>query len=152
MLSNTAEYALRAVLHLAGRPTGAWTHVSELARTTGVPRNYLSKTLNQLARAGVLRSTRGPSGGFRLAGPASELTLDRVVAPFMGLDTARCLLHDHPCGDAHACEAHTRWAPVARQVHAFFGATTVADLTGGAEGAAGALSSLHRSVIDGDTP
>ena len=147
MLSHTAEYALRAVLHLAAQPNGMAVRVPELAEATGVPRNYLSKTLHQLARAGVLRSTRGPAGGFRLARPADRLTLHEIVAPFSDHDRRRCLMHDRPCGVA-PCAVHARWAPVARGLDTFFDATTVADLNGGAEGASDStplpLPHLHR--------
>jgi Rrf2 family protein len=150
LLSQTAEYALRAVLYIAAQPPDRFVRVPELARETGVPRNYLSKTLYQLTQAGVLGSARGPTGGFRLAGASTALTLEQVVAPFTGPDMRRCLLHDRPCGSATACPAHARWAPVARAMHAFFGATTVADLTGGAEGALGTHPTLQRSATGGE--
>jgi len=148
MLSQTAEYALRAVLHLAAQPDGAAVRVPELAEATGVPRNYLSKTLPQLVRAGVLRSTRGPAGGFRLAGSPADLTLQQVIAPFTWHDRQRCLMHDRPCG-ADPCAVHARWAPVAQRLNAFFGTTTVADLAGGVEGASVSFPYLHTSVPDG---
>lgn len=152
LLSQTAEYALRAVLHLAAHPAGRSVRVPELAAATGVPRNYLSKTLHQLVRAGVLRSTRGPAGGFRLAGDAAGLTLEQIVAPFADRDARRCLMHDRPCGVA-PCAVHSRWAPVAHRLDAFFGTTTVADLTGDAAGDAAGVAGLlpppHRSVPDG---
>ena len=150
MLSQTAEYALRAVLYIAAQPPDRYVRVPELAARTAVPRNYLSKTLYQLTRAGVLESARGPTGGFRLAGAAAALTLAQVVAPFTGPDTRRCLLHDRPCGSTTACAAHVRWTPVAREMHAFFGTTTVADLTEGAEGALGPSPTLQRSAPSGE--
>ncbi|MEK6688644.1 MAG: Rrf2 family transcriptional regulator, partial [Gemmatimonadota bacterium] len=57
-LPQTAEYALRAVLHIASKPD--LVRVATLAEELDIPRNYLSKTLHQLARAGILQSTRGP--------------------------------------------------------------------------------------------
>jgi Rrf2 family protein len=156
VLSQTAEYALRAVLYIATQPSDQFVRVPRLAAATGVPRNYLSKTLHQLTHAGVLCSARGPAGGFRLAGPAADITLQRVVAPFTGTDTRRCLLHDRACGSATACEAHARWEPVAREVRRFFGATTVADLVAGApaeraERAPAPLLNPHHSAAGGDT-
>jgi Rrf2 family protein len=152
LLSQTAEYALRAVLHLAGQPAGSSVRVPALAAATGVPRNYLSKTLHLLVRAGVLHSTRGPAGGFRLAGDPRRLTLRQVVAPFAGPDTRRCLMNDTPCGD-QPCAVHARWVPVRRQLDAFFGATNVADLAGGAEVTSASLlhpqPPLQPSVQDG---
>ena len=126
LLSQTSEYALRAVLHIATR--GGPVSVGEIAEAVGVPQNYLSKTLHQLARAGVLASARGPAGGFRLAVAADELTLQGVVSPFAGQRGRRCLLGHGVCGEVQDCAAHARWAPVATQLRDFFATTTVADL------------------------
>lgn len=129
MLSQTAEYALRTVLLIAARPEAATVSVEEIAAELGVPRNYLSKTLHQLARAGVLASARGPGGGFRLAVPASRLRLARVIEPFDDLAGGRrCLLGRPACTDRSPCEAHERWKVAAEGVASFFRDTTVADL------------------------
>lgn len=126
VLPQTAEYALRAVLHIARHECSM--RVGEIATAVGVPHNYLSKTLHQLARAGVLASARGPAGGFRLAVAPAELTLEQVVSPFGSRSRRRCLLGGGVCGEMPECAAHTRWAPVGSQVREFFSATTVADL------------------------
>jgi Rrf2 family protein len=136
LIPQTAEYALRAVLHLA-RHDARPVRVPEMADAIAVPRNYLSKTLHQLARAGVLDSTRGPAGGFRLAVPAGALTLDRVIAVFAGTPERKCLLANRPCGRDPGCPVHARWAPVAERLAVFFGTTTVADLVGGASSPVG---------------
>ena len=154
-LSTTAEYALRAVLHIATQPGAGATRVSVLAESTGLPRNYLSKILHQLVRAGVLRSMRGPTGGFALARPAHGITLGAVITPFVDRVPRRCLLHDRPCGGDTPCAVHARWAPVSTQLDAFFGVTTIADLTDGVDAMVDAdapQSLLHsRSVADGRT-
>jgi Rrf2 family iron-sulfur cluster assembly transcriptional regulator len=126
LLPQTAEYALRAVLHIAAhdRPV----RVAEIASELDVPQNYLSKTLHQLARAGVLTSSRGPAGGFRLGMAADQLTLQRVVSLFATAGGRRCLLGSGVCGEVPACAVHARWSPVATQMRGFFEATTVADL------------------------
>jgi Rrf2 family protein len=126
LLSQTSEYALRAVLYLGAH--GGPASVGEIADAVGVPQNYLSKTLHQLARAGVLVSARGASGGFRLAVPADELTLQRVVSLFAGERGRRCLLGHGVCGEVPECAVHVRWTPVASQLRDFFTTTTVADL------------------------
>ena len=132
MLSQTAEYALRAALHLAERPPDHPVPVGDIAQALDVPRNYLSKTLHQLARAGVVTSTFGPGGGFRLAAPAESITLARVVAPFDAAAQRHCLLGRARCADADPCPAHARWKGISEQVERFFAATTVADLRHGA--------------------
>lgn len=128
MLSQTAEYALRAVLTIAAdeaAPVGA-AHIAELL---GVPRNYLSKTLHQLARAGVLESTRGKSGGFRLSRPANRIMLVDIVGLFDDITGRRvCLLGRPVCSDHSACTAHHKWKAVSERNATFFRETSVADL------------------------
>lgn len=128
MLSQTSQYALRTVLQLARMPEGERGAAVDLARTVGIPGNYLSKTLHQLARAGVVTSTRGKHGGFVLAKPADRLTLAEVVAPFQEMGERVCLLGRATCSDARPCAAHAHWKRVAEQVARFFSRTTIADL------------------------
>ena len=138
LLPQTAEYALRATIRIATNQRaapGAWVRVGDIAGAVDVPRNYLSKTLHQLVRAGVLVSTRGPAGGFRLAIPAAELTLARVAMVFTQPHGHRCLLGTGPCGTNPDCPVHTRWKPVAARVTAFFGSTTIGDVIAQASGA-----------------
>ena len=128
MLSQTTEYAVRAILHIALQGDGVSVRANELAARLGVPPNYLSKTLHQLARAGLLTSARGPTGGFQLAVPAESLTLQRIVSTFESPTPRRCLLGHGMCGEAPLCTVHARWAPVAASVQTFFTSTTIADL------------------------
>jgi len=129
MLSQTAEYALRTVLYLATTDQAELSNVTDIAERLDIPRNYLSKTLHQLARAGVLTSTRGKHGGFRLTKPPSKLSLAEVVAPFDGPTGARiCLLGRAACSDSDPCPAHGRWKSVSNEVSTFFRETKVSDL------------------------
>ncbi len=130
-LSSTARQALHAVLCVAIFHDDGPVRVEEIAVATGNPRNYLSKILHALARAGILRSTRGPTGGFQLAQPPDEIALERVIAPFEPVGERRCLMGLPSCGDDHPCAIHDRWSRVATVVEKFFRETTVAGLLGG---------------------
>ncbi len=80
MISSTAKYALRAVVFLATKKEGVFTR-SEIASSTMVPKDYLLKVLNELDASEIVKSKRGPGGGYRLAVPANKLTvLDVVLA------------------------------------------------------------------------
>ena len=129
-LNSTTQYALRAVLYVAEHGRDTPVRVDASAADLRVPRNYLSKTMHALARAGILASERGPKGGFRLARPAHRISLGDVVAPFDDLTERRCLLGRATCGWKNPCSAHPRWEAVAAAQQAFFRETTVADLLG----------------------
>jgi len=130
MLTQTAEYALRAVLYIAAADLDRPIRVDEIAGALDVPRNYLSKVMHTLVRRGMMVSTRGPSGGFMLAAPPAEITLAAVIAPFDPLED-RCLLMRRRCDAAEPCMAHHQWRGVATQLRGFFRNTTVADLVRG---------------------
>ena len=78
MFSQTAEYALRAVVCLADSDSRPRT-AQDLAARTQVPRDYLSKVMQALGRANIVLAQRGKNGGFSLARPAEELTIFDVV-------------------------------------------------------------------------
>lgn len=129
VLSQTAEYALRAVLYIAARGGTRAVRSDEIAVALHIPKSYLSKTLRTLAKAGGLTSERGRAGGFRLASPASQLLLERVVAPFEeGAARRHCLLGGEVCSDLTACAAHHAWKATAEHIAVFFRTTTLAAL------------------------
>ncbi len=132
MLSQTADYALRATLVLARRRGEGPVRVERIAAATGAPRNYLSKTLHALTKAGIVASTRGPAGGFTLAVAPDALTLARVIECFDGpRPQSRCLLGTGPCDATRPCAAHHRWSAITQTNRASLAATTVADLLSG---------------------
>ena len=136
MLSSTSDYALRAILVLAQAEPGCPMRADELARATGSPANYLAKTLNALAKAGIVTSARGPRGGFTLAIASDELTLAHIVDCFDDVRPAsQCLLGTRPCDPRQPCRAHERWSAVQATRRAALVHTTVADLLAGSEGA-----------------
>jgi len=78
MLSQTCEYALRAVACLARRP-GEFVTASDLADATSVPADYLSKVLQQLAGAGLVQGRRGVGGGYRLGREPDQISVLDIV-------------------------------------------------------------------------
>lgn len=130
ILSNSAKYALRAALCLSEAEGGRPVSVDEIAQRTSIPRNYLSKILHELARSGILESTRGPSGGFGLARPAAELSLADIVREFDEIpEETSCLLDRDECTADDPCPAHHRWVAVREQLVDFLQNTRLADLS-----------------------
>ena len=129
MLTLTADHALRALLAIARHGRGGSLRVEQVAELTGAPRNYLGKTLGALVKAGLLRSSRGPTGGFALAVSPAEITVATIVDLFREPRTdRRCLLGDGPCNPARPCTAHHRWVAMTDAARAPLDRTTLADL------------------------
>ncbi len=127
MISQTAEYALRAVVFLgsqAGRP--ATTH--RIAADTKVPAGYLAKVLQALGKAGLVHAQRGLHGGYALTRPLDELTVLEVVNAVDPLQR----IHHCPLGLAehrgNLCSLHRRLDQGIALIESFFEQTTVGQL------------------------
>lgn len=126
MLSQTVEYALRAMVYLAGQD-GART-TDQVARATRVPKAYLSKVLQGLGRAGLVHSQRGLGGGMTLTRPAEALTILEVVnavEPIGRIRTCPLGLTSH---GVRLCPLHRRLDDALAMVEQAFGATTLAEV------------------------
>lgn len=129
MLSQTAEYALRAVLFLARDGRGYPVTADAIAGALAAPSNYMAKTLNQLAKAGIVAGMRGPTGGFVLLRDPSTLMVADVVGTFDEPSTQpMCMLGGRRCNAVQPCEAHTRWSRLMRSMREPLRTTSVADL------------------------
>ena len=127
MFSQTAEYALRTVVFL-GTLRGRPATTSQIAAATRVPVGYLSKILNSLVRAGIVRSQRGPGGGSVLARPPDELTVYDVVstiAPLPRIQSCPLGLASH---GTTLCPLHRRLDDAMATVEQAFRESRIADL------------------------
>lgn len=77
-LTAFTDYALRALMRLAGEPERTFT-TDEIAREFDISRNHLTKVVRELAGGGFIATQRGAKGGFRLARPAEKITVGEVV-------------------------------------------------------------------------
>lgn len=129
LLTRSGEYALRALIFIADHEEHRPLTTAEIAEAIGAPRNYLSKLLHQLARAGVLRSERGPRGGFSLNAAPEGLSLADVLAPIESerLDQT-CLLGHDPCSETDPCPIHDDWKLLRERIAHFLHGTTLAGL------------------------
>jgi Rrf2 family protein len=127
VLSQTVEYALRAVVHLTYLAPAACT-TSELAKITRVPAAYLTKVLQSLARAGIVHSQRGIGGGVALAVDPQRLTILEVVNavdPIQRIRTCPLELASH---GVKLCPLHRRMDAAMAHVEQAFRNTTLAEV------------------------
>jgi Rrf2 family protein len=128
-LTRETEYALRALSHLAGLPEGETIPTSRVAEACGLPREFLSKTLRRLVRAGLLRSSRGRSRGYGLARPAREIRVREVLEAVEGPDYfRRCVFWDSRCSEDRPCALHGAWAAVRGELLANLERMTLEDV------------------------
>ncbi|MGC2373534.1 MAG: Rrf2 family transcriptional regulator [Solirubrobacteraceae bacterium] len=79
-----ADYAVRAVVELAAGSQDTPRKVDQVAQAQGIPVSFLENILTQLRSSGIVRSQRGPEGGYWLAKPAAELNLAQVIRAVEG--------------------------------------------------------------------
>ncbi len=130
MLSATSQYALRALAHLATLKENETVLGRDLAKETGIPKNYLSKILVTLGGAGIIRASRGTGGGYRLARRPEEMSLAAAVALFdKSFLKPACLLgYNRVCSDENACHAHQAWRDTKTSILHFLESTTLAEI------------------------
>ncbi|MEM7623558.1 MAG: Rrf2 family transcriptional regulator [Planctomycetota bacterium] len=134
MLSQTTEYALRAMSCLAYTPEDL-TPTPILAKQTRVPSNYLAKVLQSLSQASLIVGRRGVGGGYRLAQPATAITLLDVVNaidPVGRIESCPLGLPNH---GPNLCALHRTVDRAAELMMNTFGGVTLADLIEDAGGA-----------------
>ena len=107
ILRNQVEWALHCCSVLAGLPEARYLATKVLAEFHGVPKDYLSKALQSLSQAGIVATIPGPTGGYRLARPAEDITVLDVVEAVEGRrSTFACteIRRNNPCRPAGACD------------------------------------------------
>lgn len=127
MFSQTVEYALRAVVHLASTAPDART-TEQIATATRVPRAYLAKVMQGLCRAGVIHSQRGLGGGMSLVKSPAELTILEVVNavdPIQRIQVCPLGLAAH---GTRLCPLHKRLDNALAMVENAFRGTTLAEI------------------------
>ena len=132
LFSVTTEHALRAMVQLARLPSGESVLGRDLAVASSIPGNYLSKLLVTLRNAGLVQTTRGQGGGYRIGKAPEEIRLIDIADLFEAEGCAPgCLLGEaHECRDDLACPAHERWKNVVEVFADFLRTTTLADIGG----------------------
>ena len=127
-----ADYAVRAVIELAGAGSGSPRKADSLAGAQGIPLSFLENILNQLKSAGIVRSQRGPEGGWWLARPPEELTLADVIRAVEGpLASVRGERPEHLDYDGSAEALQDVWIALRANIRAVLETVTVADVAKG---------------------
>ncbi|HIA26669.1 MAG TPA: Rrf2 family transcriptional regulator [Planctomycetes bacterium] len=131
IFSQGCQYALRALQVMSRSPRRAMT-VFDLCRTARIPEHFTRKMLQPLVRKGILRSTRGPGGGFSFArNPASVNLLEMVEVIDKGFSNSRCALGDPECDDDR-CPLDAEWRRIEDHCRRMLSERTIANLAQGA--------------------
>jgi Rrf2 family transcriptional regulator, iron-sulfur cluster assembly transcription factor len=129
IFSRSSEYAIRAFVHMAGLPSGEYAMVKNIAAESGAPAHFLAKILQDLARDGFLKSSKGPRGGFRLQPAPEEISLLQIVEAVDGAGRYdRCPAGSPECNDRVACGMHDSWIVLRSRIIGYLEGTSIAEL------------------------
>lgn len=128
-LTRRGDYAIRAMLALAGDPGADWLSVPRVSASMAIPERFLPRVMADLVEAGLVIGRRGRTGGYRLARPAAEITLLEIIkAAEPEPDPRKCILRGGPCGlDGH-CSVHDAFSGAREAMLERLGAATLAEV------------------------
>ncbi|MGD0144031.1 MAG: Rrf2 family transcriptional regulator [Rhizomicrobium sp.] len=131
-LSTKGRYAVMAMADLAGNEGGTRpVSLAEIAKRQEISLSYLEQLFAKLRRGGLVRSVRGPGGGYRLSRPSAELRIaDIILAVDEPIAATRCKTGSPlGCtGTTTRCVTHDLWEELGRQIHVFLSSVSLADV------------------------
>jgi Rrf2 family protein len=128
MLTQTADYALRALIYLAHDPDDGYHQTRDMAKALNVPANYLGKILQLLGHRKLVESQRGMRGGFRLSRLPEQIRLYDVLDALDTIPTDPACALVNGGRQIELCTLHRRFASVTASYIAFLKDTTLADV------------------------
>lgn len=129
-ISTRGRYALRLMLDIALAGDGALVRIKDIAKRQEISEKYLEQIVSVLNKAGFVRSSRGPQGGYRLARRAEEYTAGEIVSLIEGsLVPVTCLeTAENECPRHAACATLRLWERVDEAVRSVMDSVTLLDL------------------------
>lgn len=128
-LTRGADYAVRVMICLAGSLHEERVSLPALAEATDAPESFLSKVLQALARAELISSQRGQSGGFKISSRGRTASMLEVIESIDGpICLNVCLVSGRSCRRKAHCVAHPVWAQAQEAMVRVLAAATIADL------------------------
>ncbi len=112
-ITRQADYAVRAMIHVAGLPPDSRVSTAAISEAESVPLPFLTKVIAHLVRAGLVTTNRGMGGGVSIARLPEEITLLDVLEAVEGpISLNRCLLRGVTCEIEAYCAVHDVWAAI----------------------------------------
>lgn len=130
MISTKGRYALRVMLDLAGQPVGETIKLKDIAERQQISLKYLEQIIAILNKAGMVRSIRGPQGGYMLSRKPADYTVGMILRLTEGdLAPVSCVSASHPgCERQHQCATVIVWDKLYQAINQVIDNITIADL------------------------
>jgi len=133
-LTTKGRYAVTAMLDIALHHECGPVSVADVAERQAISSAYLEQLFSKLKRAGLLRSVRGPGGGYELAKPQEHISISQIIAAVgEGVDATRCR-GTADCHDGATCLTHDLWTALSVRIDDFLSGVTLQTLVAKHEG------------------
>ena len=148
-LTRGAEYGIRCLLYLSGQPDGRVVPRDEIAAEMDVPKQFLSKIAQTLSKAGFIRITQGPKGGYRLLREPARISLLQAIEAVDGAIVLNdCLIGSDLCQRSPHCPVHLVWNKARADLRRTLAETDFAVLAAQEALIQGCLCGLDRSITN----
>ena len=129
-MSTKAQYAVRALVSLNLFSDGKPMTIKEISDREKISLNYLEQLFVKLRRGRIVKSVRGPGGGYMLSRPADQIRVDEIIDTVEEiLVPVSCMNDDGSCSCDMECATQSVWQGLGNQIRAFLASKTLDDLT-----------------------
>ncbi|KAA3628991.1 MAG: Fe-S cluster assembly transcriptional regulator IscR [Proteobacteria bacterium] len=127
-ITTKGRYAVTAMLDLAIHEKLGPVPLADISEYQGISLSYLEQLFAKLRRQGLVKGTRGPHGGYRLARTAETISVAEIISAVdENMDTTKCSGQGN-CQDGERCLTHDLWTELSNQIHTFLDGITLANL------------------------
>jgi Rrf2 family iron-sulfur cluster assembly transcriptional regulator len=129
-MSTKAQYAVRAMVNLNLHSEGQPVSLRDISLRESISLTYLEQLFVKLRRGEIVKSVRGPGGGYLLARPAKEIQVDEIIDSVEeSLVPVSCMDQKKGCACEDQCVTHNVWHGLGERIRQFLSSITLADLT-----------------------
>lgn len=132
MLTTKSRYAVMAVIDVASRNSALPVKLADISKEQDIPLNYLEQIFLKLKKAEIVRSVKGPGGGYYLNLSSDKIFIENIInAVDENLKMTRCSTDKHCGKNETKCKTHNLWKGLGEHIRSYFAGISVADILSG---------------------
>ena len=126
-LSTKGRYAVTAMLDLAIHRNHGPVTLNDISQCQGISLSYLEQLFARMRKSGLVEGVRGPGGGYRLAQPADQITIAKIISSVDEKVDATLCGGEENCQEGERCLTHDLWCELSKQIYAYLDGITLAE-------------------------
>ena len=144
-LTKTSRYGTRVIFDIAYHSVGLPVQVKDIAERQEIPQRFLEQIFHKLKKANIVKSVKGPNGGYMLARDSHEITVSDILkAVKEPMDLVYCVNNLTDCSRAKQCVTRLVWKEASERIKQIFDSTNIGDLCASAKEKGIKRDVLHR--------